>query len=1202
MGTRGYDAPPPGTGDAQLTAEADGSITILAGGAARGFRMVNGALHAAPGDYGVITRVGAVYTVREEDGTETTFRPDGRLDFVTDRNGNRVTYRYDAAGRLTRMDHSNGEFLALAYLPTGRLASVTDSAGRVTAYGYDPTGEYLTTVTDAVGTTTYSYETGGTPQQRYALRSVTAPGGLVTTFEYDAAGRLTRRAATGGAEAVTFTYDSAGGVTAEDATGTRTTTLFTDAGRVGLVRDALGREQRFGYDARGDLTSVRAPLGTGFAYGYDARGHLTSVTDPTGGVVRMTYTDAFGQLATLTDRRGNTTAYRYEADGDLAAVVYPDGLRDEYAYDATGTLAGAENRRDQPVRYTTDAAGRVARADYEDGTYAAYTYDARGNLRTARDVRGGVTTYEYDAADRLTRVTDPAGRFLRFTYDAAGRRATSLDQDGFALTYHYDAAGRLGSLTDAADAEVVRYTYDAAGRLARKDHGNGTATTYDYDPAGQSLRLTNLAPGGAADSRFEYTYDDLGRRTSQTTADGTTTYDYDANGQLTRAELPGGRVIVYEYDAEGNRTAVTDGGVRTAYTTNNLNQYTQVGDDSYTYDPDGNLTRVSGPGGTTTYTYDRDNHTLTAGSTAFEYDAFGQRVARVAGGVRTEYQIDPAGLGNVVGTYTAGAATKYTHGLGLESRTAGGATTYYDFDALGSTAGLTNAAGAVTQAYRYLPFGEPLGGVGTDANPFRFVGQFGVLSEGSDPLSMRARLYTPNVGRFTTTDPIRVAGGLNLYSYSSNAATQAIDPTGLAAYFVKKELDGPPELVQFLDFWVVDTLSGNESDFWNTELKHEHLVFDDDLDPSNGVRDDIGFGTGTLSWYNFGGVTGPGGLFSYGSSFPTRAFHRSSGPYDETAMRLALARVNSRLKPYSVLPFDPFAEQCQTYADRVRAEYQEILKEQGLLRASAHSRTAGSFDPNDLLGPAGVGVGNWLQPGGALPYTVRFENVATASAAAQEVFVTLPLDPDLDWTTFELGDITFGGTRIAVPAGRASYQTSAAAKNLDGTDLRVDIDARLDLATGVVTWTFRSVDPLTGTFPFEPLAGFLPPNDATGRGEGAVRYTVRPRTDHPTGTRLDSQASIVFDTNAAILTPAVFNTLDLDPPAVDHPIAAVGAALCRSSGGQGLRAAELLPRAEDRDGDEQRGETGAHGVLHFRSGFPGLEAWTQYAAPGVNRP
>lgn len=43
--------------------------------------------------------------------------------------------------------------------------------------------------------------------------------------------------------------------------------------------------------------------------------------------------------------------------------------------------------------------------------------------------------------------------------------------------------------------------------------------------------------------------------------------------------------------------------------------------------------------------------------------------------------------------------------------------------------------------------------------------------------------------------------------------------------------------------------------------------------------------------------------------------------------------------------------------------------------------------------------------------------------------------------------------------------------------------------------------------------------------------------------------------------------VDLDPPATDHPIAAVGAALRRSSGGQGLRAAELVPRADDRDDD-----------------------------------
>ena len=37
-----------------------------------------------------------------------------------------------------------------------------------------------------------------------------------------------------------------------------------------------------------------------------------------------------------------------------------------------------------------------------------------------------------------------------------------------------------------------------------------------------------------------------------------------------------------------------------------------------------------------------------------------------------------------------------------------------------------------------------------------------------------------------------------------------------------------------------------------------------------------------------------------------------------------------------------------------------------------------------------------------------------------------------------------------------------------------------------------AVDPTTGDLPSDPALGLLQPNDATGRGEGFVRYSIRP--------------------------------------------------------------------------------------------------------------
>lgn len=116
----------------------------------------------------------------------------------------------------------------------------------------------------------------------------------------------------------------------------------------------------------------------------------------------------------------------------------------------------------------------------------------------------------------------------------------------------------------------------------------------------------------------------------------------------------------------------------------------------------------------------------------------------------------------MVGEYTGAGSlvARYVYGLGLESRVdAAGAAAYYDFDGLGSTAGLTNSAGSYVNRYSYLPFGERLTTTEILANPFAFVGQYGVQTEANGLQFMRARYYAPSEGRFLSTDPLGQAGG-----------------------------------------------------------------------------------------------------------------------------------------------------------------------------------------------------------------------------------------------------------------------------------------------------------------------------------------------------------------------------------------------------------------------------------------------------------
>ena len=120
---------------------------------------------------------------------------------------------------------------------------------------------------------------------------------------------------------------------------------------------------------------------------------------------------------------------------------------------------------------------------------------------------------------------------------------------------------------------------------------------------------------------------------------------------------------------------------------------------------------------------------------------------------------------------------------------------------------------------------------------------------------------------------------------------------------------------------------------------------------------------------------------------------------------------------------------------------------------------------------------------------IEFENQASARGAAQEVFVTDSLSTNLDWSTFELRQIGFNGVVIDVPAGLQVFSTVT---NVATDPNPVQVTATLDPATGMVSWQMTSVDPVTGELVEDPLAGFLPPNDDTQRGEGFVSYSIYP--------------------------------------------------------------------------------------------------------------
>lgn len=1094
--------------DVSLEVRGDGTVVLHeSADAARIYQpdgRFGGAYFSQAGDSRVLHKLaGGEFEFTSASGQTMRFSAERVFEYVQDKNGNRITAGY-TAGRLSSLTHTSGASLDITTNVDGLITQVishvspADIAGRTTTYAYD--GDHLTSVTSPAGTTAYTYDTGNNAARKHAMLSITDPAGFTQSFEYDAFGRLSATFIANNQQRIDYSY-AIGAVTSADASGVSSKVFFDERGLVVRAEDGLGNYQRLEYNNSRQLVGVTDSLGRSIDYTRCDCGRPKTISDQLGNTTRFALGGPNNDPTSMTDALGRVTNFGYDAPGNQSLTIYADGSQEQAVFNAQGSASSLVNRRGQSVSFTRNAAGQITQETFPDNSNT-YTYDQRGRLATAVDSHG-TTTFTYDDADRLTRVDYPGGRFIDYTYDAAGRRA-SMNSSGFEVRYAYDPVGRLSELRDGADAPFVKYTYDPAGRLAKEEKSNQTITEYTYDGAGRIASIVNHAPNGDVNSQFTYGYDALGRRISAATLDGCWLYTYDLTGQLIHAVFTpnvgsslSGQDLTFAYDALGNRTTMQVNGVSTAYVTNSLNEYTSVGGAATSYDADGNLLTD----GTRTYSYDALNRLTKVVSGAdtweYEYDAFGNRVATLLNGQRTDYLLDPTGLTSIVGTFDGGGSrtASFAVGLGLEASVITGSANFYDFDALGSTAGISGNAGTYSNHYAYDPFGKVLDSSATIDNPFQFVGAEGVTEEGNGLAFMRARYYSIDTGRFTSIDPLRLGGGdVNLYRYAGNDPTNKSDPSGL-----------------FSQFFGASGGAGGAATYG--------ITINDDCEAFLTIG--IGATTPGLTIYSISSSNASGGLSSGGSVTTGHFFggatghfggdENSTGPSGSLSADFGFGVPGASVSlTYNL----PLGNLCDPEPDDVIP-----LLPPAISGDDGDSGTVQSQDPNGLTGPSGAGPLNLVPASIAFPYRIDFENDPNASAPAQRVVITNHLDANFDLSTFQFTDLGFGDT-ILTPDPNSQHFEASVPTTQNGQFFNVEIVADLDAATRTVTVTFQSIKPDTN-LPPDVQTGFLPPEDDTGRGQGHVSYVVRPVSGIAQGSQIRNVAQIRFDANGVIATNQV---------------------------------------------------------------------------------
>lgn len=686
-----------------------------------------------------------------------------------------VRYDYNESGDLIRVADGTGQMLReFAWAnhmmightsPSGLVAQYEydrlDPGGRVTAHWANLGGdaepqtwrfEYLDGATRVI-------EAQGTPEQRVELYHFDAERRWTGTT--DALGGLTR-----------FTLDDYGRTTAvTDPAGHTTRYVLDGKGRTHIsinaadeattilwhsefdqpvaVIDALGREQRFEYDPRGNLIAEIDPLGNATRYALDERGQVQQITDARGGLKRLAYNIA-GQPLTFTDCSGQTTALGYDALGHLQSM--------------------------------TDALGHTTR----------YEHDARGRLLSITQPDGSSEHFGYDAAGRLIAHTDAGGNITRWQLAPDGLPVQRTDALGHALRYRYDRHRRLVVLLNE-NAQPYRFAHDPLDRLVRELSFDGKLSSYDYDAAGQLQavqewgvvdpaqqpqpdespspeRAWPFDPQGALiHTRFER--DALGRllakhvKAREAKAPQTTRFAYDEAGQLVRASNPHS-VVQLAYSAAGQvlsetltaaqwqpRSARHGHALAVLQRSHSLrHEYDELGNRIATTLPNGQIinTLVYGSG------HVHQINIATPGPKGqpatyevvadFQRDGLHREVARSQGALWQQTEYDPAGRLLLQSTHLRSAGTS-TVGVRAE-RLGSGARIQrrYHYDSAGQL--VQQDDWHQSQRFRYDPLGRLLAAHGGADEQFSFDPAHNLLPPGQSQALPYNRLRVYEEHRF----------------------------------------------------------------------------------------------------------------------------------------------------------------------------------------------------------------------------------------------------------------------------------------------------------------------------------------------------------------------------------------------------------------------------------------------------------------------
>jgi RHS repeat-associated protein len=474
-----------------------------------------------------------------------TYDTTGLLQTVTDETGVGISLTYSTTltapaiaprpGLLLTVTDPKGRQLNFMYNSNGNVSQITQPDGGTLTYAYDTTGNLLSVQYPDTKTRQYVYNesslTGGANLPNAMTGIMDEAGIRYENTTYDSTGRATSSSFAGGVGTTQITYNSTGTSTVQYPLGHSATMGFTTVNgliRVSTLDQPCGPQcdqpwKTRTYDANGYPASATDFNNYLTTTQYDGGGLLDQQVDGSGSTAQRTTNTIWNTTLrvpldrTVLDASGNTvakTAWVYNTIGQpLARCEVDPTIAAAASYNCANTGVVPAGVRRWTYTYCTAV----------NGTRCPIV----GLLLTVKGPRTDLTqttTYSYYLTSNATGCGTPGS-----TCHQAGDLYRIKDTLGHLTTYSsYDAAGRVTRITDA-DSVHTDLTYTPRGWLATRIVG-GATTTFGYDAMGDVTSIRD--PSNI-----------------------TTTFTYDAAHRLTDMTDAQGNVIHYTLDAAGNKTA-----------------------------------------------------------------------------------------------------------------------------------------------------------------------------------------------------------------------------------------------------------------------------------------------------------------------------------------------------------------------------------------------------------------------------------------------------------------------------------------------------------------------------------------------------------------------------------------------------------------------------------------------------------------------